>query len=120
MAIKYCQMTDFATWLENQLVLKEWRPAELASKSGLDPGFVNHLLNRNRNPGPKACNAIAHALDIDPEDVFRAAGLLPPKPDEPPTLSEWIHLYLEADEEERDRMLEVARTLSRRSQRGNT
>ncbi len=113
-------MTDFADWLEEQLVSKEWRPAELASRSRLDPGFVNHLLNRNRNPGPKACRAIAHALDLPEEEVFRQAGLLSPKNEDPPTLREWIHYFLQADDEERDRMLEIAKTLSQRSRKGST
>jgi len=67
--------------------------------------------------GTKADRSIAHVLDLPEEEVFRQAGLLSPKPEEPPTLSEWIHLFLEADEEERDPMLEEARTLSQRSRR---
>jgi transcriptional regulator with XRE-family HTH domain len=110
-------MTDFADWLEEQINLKGWRPAELASRSGLDPGFVNHLLNRKRNPGPKASRAIAHALDLPEEEVFRQAGLLSPKPEDPPGLGEWIRMYVLADEEERDRMLEIAKTLSQRSRK---
>ena len=113
-------MTDFAEWLEIQLSERNWRPAELARRTGLDTGYISNLLNRERNLGPRAGRAIAHALDLPEELVFREAGLLSPKNEEPPEVEEWVYYYLKASKEERLRMLEVAKILSQRSREGNT
>lgn len=117
-------MTDFAKWLEGELLDRGWRPVELARRSGLDTGFVSHLLNSKRNAGPDACRAIAKALDYPEEFVFRKAGLLSAKPDEPdkpddvgPTFWEWIMFYLKASEEEKDKMLEMAEELAEQNRR---
>ena len=56
-------------------------------------------------------------LTLPEDEVFRQAGQLSPKPEDPPGLGEWIRMYVLADEAERDRMLEVAKTLSRRSRK---
>ncbi len=110
-------MSDFAEWLDLQLKERDWRPVELARRAGIDTGMVSNLLNRKRNAGPETCRAIAHALDLPEEEVFRKAGLLSPKPEEPPNLAQWVMIFLEADEEERDRMIEVAKTLLRESKK---
>lgn len=39
--------------------------------------MISHLINGTRLPGPDALIAIAEALKLPPEFVFRKAGLLP-------------------------------------------
>ena len=109
---------QFSTWLEGKMKEEEWSQAELARRAGLTRGAINNILTEHRQPGPEACRAIAHALDLPEEEVFRQAGLLSPKNEDPPNLREWIHYFLQADEEERERMLEIAKTLSQRSRKG--
>lgn len=54
------------------------KPKTLADKAGLDPGIISRVLNRERMPSSDSLSSIARALDLPPETVFRAAGLLPP------------------------------------------
>ena len=71
---------DFAEWLIKELRNRGWTQADLARESGLTSGGIAHLVNRTRNPTAESCKVIARALRYPPEIVFRAAGLLPPKP----------------------------------------
>ena len=108
---------DFVEWLQGEMDKRNWRKADLARASSISSAHITRIMKREQSPGPDTCNSIARAFKLPPITVFRAAGHLPPEPEQPPTLSEWIHLFLEADPDERDRMLEVARTLSRRSRK---
>lgn len=108
---------QFAQWLQDELNKRGWDQAELSRRSNVSKGQISRVMSTSRGIGPDTAKAIAHALDLPEELVFREAGLLSDKPEEPPTLSEWIHLFLTADKEERERMLELARVLSRRSQK---
>lgn len=71
-------MENFSEWLRKQLKDKRWRQADLARAANLDPAVISNLVNEIRGPGEDTCTAIARALDLPPETVFRAAGLLPP------------------------------------------
>jgi len=83
--------------------------ADLARASGITRGGVSNLLNQVRKPDPDTCNAIAKAFNLPVETVFRAAGLLPPPPsNEPPTLAEWIEIFMQADEKTREDLLNYA------------
>lgn len=104
----------FTKWLLDQIAEKGWTQAELARRAGITPGAISHVINEERKPGEEFCRAIARALHIPPETVFRAAGLLPPDPDKPPDLLEWIHIYTEASPDDREIMLEQARFWSQR------
>ena len=108
---------EFSGWLQDKIDKREWTQADLARKTDLSRAAVSQVLSENRRPGPEFCRAIARALDLPEEEVFRQAGLLSPKAEEPPNLGEWIRMFVLADEDERDRMLEVARTLSQRSRK---
>ncbi len=67
--------------------------ADLSRLSGISPAQISRLLNGLSKPGPDACLALAHALHLSPETVFRAAGILPPKPTQDET-SEIINYQL--------------------------
>ena len=108
---------EFSGWLQIEIDKREWNQADLARKTEMSRAAVSQVLSENRRPGPEFCRAVAHALDLPEEEVFRQAGLLTPKQEEPPNLGEWIRMFVLADEEERDRMLDIARTLSRRSRK---
>ena len=109
--------TDFVEWLETELEKRQWRKSDLAKLGGVSAAQITRIIKREQHPGPETCRSIARAFRLPPETVFRIAGLLPQQPDEPPTLREWIHYYLQASDEDRERMLEVARTLSQKSQK---
>lgn len=106
---------SFPEWLLEQMDSLRLSQADLARKSGLTTAAISRILTGSRDAGPDACRAIARALDLPEELVFRQAGLLSPETPaaDAPNLAEWIHLYRKASPEERERMLELARVLSR-------
>jgi integrase len=73
-------METFSDWLENEIQRRDWKPADVASKAGISRGSVSNILSGLRQPGPDVCRAIAHALQVEEEEVFRRAGLLSPIP----------------------------------------
>ncbi len=99
----------FSDWLFFELQQRDMSQADLARASGITRGGISNLLNQVRKPDPDTCIAIAKALKLAPETVFRAAGMLPPPPpDEPPTLAEWIQIFLQADPDTREELLQYA------------
>ena len=107
----------FSTWLLNELQQRDWSQADLARKSGLSRAAVSNIISNNRNPSPASCAAIAKAFKIQVETVLRQAGHLPPLYDDPPDLSEWIHLYRVAEKQDREYLLEIARALANRKRK---
>jgi transcriptional regulator with XRE-family HTH domain len=75
-----CNIFDvtFVTWLDTELDKRGWNRSELARRAGFTPGALTHIYSGKRKPGINLCNAIAKAMNIQPEEVQRAAGLLPP------------------------------------------
>lgn len=71
---------SFSDYLLDELKVKDWSQADLAKKAGVSRAAISDILSGRRSPGVDLCTAIADALDLPPETVFRAAGLLPPMP----------------------------------------
>lgn len=69
---------SFQDWLISELQNRGWSQAELARRANVSRAAISNVLSSNRNPGPELCEAIALAMHIQPEEVFRQAGLLPP------------------------------------------
>ena len=72
--VKFFLMKDFSEWLEEQLNDRGLKPADLTNSAKIGKGTVYNVLNRTRRPGPDICLAIAQALNLPPEEVFRKAG----------------------------------------------
>jgi transcriptional regulator with XRE-family HTH domain len=68
---------DFAGWLELRLEEQGISQAELARRAGVTRAAINSILTGARGPGVELCKGIARALKLPPEQVYRAAGLLP-------------------------------------------
>ena len=92
---------EFTEWLEQELKNRRWTPSDLANQAGLGNSTVTRILNKDRNPGPDFCRAIAKALGQPEELVFRQAGLLSP-------------LAGDEDEITLKRLYEIARSLPRK------
>ena len=107
---------DFGVWLQGQLDNRGWTQARLARRSGVSTGQIARVINGTRAPGPDFCRAVAKALDLPEELVFRQAGLLSPegKKENPPNLAEWIHIFIQASPDKRNEMLDLARFFSRK------
>lgn len=74
------QMETFFQWLEDQLRIRGWKPADLSRASGISNATISRILNSTRQAGPDACRKIARALNISQEEVFRQRGFLDPLP----------------------------------------
>ncbi|HEY3311327.1 MAG TPA: helix-turn-helix transcriptional regulator [Anaerolineales bacterium] len=104
----------FTDWLYEEIQKRNWTQTELASRAGITKGAVSHIFSHTRHPGTLVLKAIAKALHLPPEEVFRRAGVLDTEPDpgETPRLGEWIQIFRDADESTREQMLENARALT--------
>jgi len=84
-------MDDFSTWLLKELENRDWSQVDLSRKSGVSQAQITRVLSGERGIGAKSLNAIAHALKLPPEQVFRAAGLLPQKAENDDWIEEMSH-----------------------------
>lgn len=83
----------------------------MARRGRLTTAQVSRVLSGERRAGPETSLGIARGLGIPPEDVFRRAGLLPRRGPAPEGADELLILYGEMDEDDRKRLLAVARAL---------
>lgn len=74
-----------------------------------DQGIISRLLRGERNPNPETLTAIARALRLPPETVFRAAGLLPPVSEVDELKADIIDLTAQMSREEQREVLEYLR-----------
>jgi len=74
----------FSEWLNEQLQRKQWTQAHLARASGLAPSTIYKYMNsKTRRPSPASCVAIANALGISRETIFKAAKISSTEPEYP-------------------------------------
>jgi transcriptional regulator with XRE-family HTH domain len=98
----------FAAWLEAELAQRRWSYQHLARKAGLSHSMLSRM-RAGAAPSWSACHALAGALDLPPELVFRQAGLLPPVPAEQSEYEAFRHLLSQLSSEDRQELLEIAR-----------
>lgn len=67
---------DFALWVRAEMNGRGWTGSDLARRMNSDPGTVGNVINGNRGAGPAFCIALAQALGVPREVVFRAPGWL--------------------------------------------
>lgn len=110
-------LQEFAEWLQGELNKREWDQTELARRARISQGQISRVISGTRGLGPDACRAIARALDLPEEFVFRKAGLLSEKREELEKLklSELIILLEGASDEDLDLIVEMARVMRKRA-----
>lgn len=96
---------SFSQWLEDEMDKRQLTQAELARQAGVTRGAINGVLTGARGVGPDLLNAIAKGLQLPPETVFRAAGLLPSLPEDQEELQILNHLYSQLSDEDREDIL---------------
>lgn len=69
---------DLSAWLEKELAERNWSQSDLARYSGLHRAIISKIILGGSKPTPETIESIARAFKLPPEQVFRAAGLLPP------------------------------------------
>lgn len=95
----------FSSWLQTQLIKRGWDQSEVAKRAQMTGYYisktqVSRIINGDRQAGPDACIAIAHALGLSREEVFKARGWLltasedPVQPNMTPQVAEVIRQLL--------------------------
>ncbi len=107
----------FSEWLLAELQKREWSQADLARAAQLERGTIGNVLRNVRRPGPDVCLAIARALNLSPESIFRKANLLPAKPEATEGSDELLHLYQQLNQADRNELIEIARLKAARGKK---
>lgn len=107
---KMVSMEKLTVWILGELEQRDWKPADLARRAGMSTGALSNIMSGNRRPGPDACVAIARALSVPPEKVFRIAGLLPllPGPEDDKSIGEIVELIKRLPPSQRKEVLDYA------------
>jgi transcriptional regulator with XRE-family HTH domain len=100
----------FSQWLLEMLKDRAWSQAELARRSGLSRTAISDVISEKAKAGNAFCRSVASAFHVPVDDVYRAAGLLPTKPEHDEKVSEIDHIYHELDDDNRQDLLEYARS----------
>lgn len=109
-------MDNFGDWILERLKEKKWRQADLARAANLDTAVISNLINSKRGPGEDTCKAIARALDLPPETVFRAAGLLPELPSiDQARMEIFLYKFAELPPEKQEQVLEYMDFIQKRN-----
>jgi DNA-binding XRE family transcriptional regulator len=88
----------YQSWLEEELRIRCWKPADLARRSGLAKQTLGVILNGQASqPTAWQVASLARAFRKEPNDVYRAIGLWEPS-DEPEVPPEIRYAYGELDE----------------------
>lgn len=102
------QPSEFVQWLDEELAQRSWSDHQLARRAGLSHSVISRARG-GANPKWEACEALAQALELPPEIVFRKAGLLSPLHDETSEFEEWRYLLARLPERDRYELLMIAR-----------
>lgn len=79
-----CMSNNFGNYLREQIARRRreegrvWTQNELARRSGISSGGISMIVNGKVVPDAKSLKRIAKALKVSPEEIFEAAGVLPP------------------------------------------
>jgi len=106
-------MDSLAQWLSQQLQQRAWRAADLAHRAGITEATLSRILRGKRRAGPEVCTALADALQVPADQVFRIAGLLPPVPDVVEQEDEALGLFRRLDAPMRQIALGLLHALDR-------
>ena len=112
-------ITDFSTWLFDEIEKRGWSQGYLAKKSGITPSHISRLISGTRGVGNDTCIALARAFNYSEEFVLEKAGKLTPKPKKmKPSLREALHLFDQLDPEEQRLILTMMRGTIQQRKRG--
>ena len=105
-------METFSDWLTSEIASRNMSAADLARASGKSQAVIGRILNNERKPAPETLIAIARALHMPVEEVFRVAGVLPPAKEKSslnPRQVELLELAEGAEERELDMAIAMLR-----------
>ena len=106
----------FQAWLENELKARGWTLNYLSRRAGLSGGTLNNIMSGIRGVGFDTCKAVAEALNVPPVVVFRAAGLLPPDPEDNQRQLHLWHLFSQLDQDDQEDIFTLIEAKIKRKQ----
>jgi transcriptional regulator with XRE-family HTH domain len=106
-------MDNFAAWLLGEMEKRGWSQSELARQTNLRPGTIGNIINGRRGRGIDSLNAIADALKVPRETVYREAGVLRPGARVDQEIEEITHLAQDLDTEDKQAVIDFINILNR-------
>jgi transcriptional regulator with XRE-family HTH domain len=101
------KMNAFGQWLVRELENRGWSQAELARRAHVSRTAISDVISSRRGAGPDLLKAIAEGFNLPKRQVFEAAGILPPDPEDDPTTAEVNYLLTLLPQEDREEILEL-------------
>ena len=103
--------TTFVEWLNEELDARGWYRADLSRATGIHKGSISNVMNGKRPPTAHFVLSVARALKVNPEGLYRRAGILPPKPspNHDPLIDEAIQAMARLSEDDKREIVEYAR-----------
>jgi transcriptional regulator with XRE-family HTH domain len=108
-AIILSMESNFSQWLEEKIDEKGWSWNKLAENAGLSSGTMYNIRDGTRGVGENSLRAIAGALQLPVEIVYRAAGFLPKTTDERSQMEELKYLAERLSDEDLQEVIDYAR-----------
>ena len=102
---------NFSDWLNLEIERREMSQAKLAKSAGISRTSISDILSGKQRAGFDVCVAISRALHIAPENVLRAAGLLPPVAGNVAEKEDLLHLFDQMSKEKKKDLLNYAQFL---------
>lgn len=112
-------MEHFGTYLLKLMDREAINQTELAMRIGVKPSHVSRLISGERQASKETLVAIARALHVPPEQVMRAAGVLPERSPDDESIAEIGEHFNSLSEDDRRNVLEYVRMLRRLSEEKN-
>lgn len=105
----------FSAWLIEQMRERDnMTQSELAKASGLTRQAISYYLSaKSKQPDEFALQKIAEALDLPVEEVYRAAGILPPKIAKSDLIERILNLFEDLPPEEQENVMEYVKMRQR-------
>ena len=104
-------MENIADFIKAEIERKGWSQARLAKAAKLDSAVISNIINEKRGIGWESARAIADALNIPAETMFRKAGLLPPAPAKTEQTDQLLYLFNQLDPDKKQELLGYAEYL---------
>jgi transcriptional regulator with XRE-family HTH domain len=103
----------FSDWLQDEMNKRGWSQSDLSRNSGVNRQVISTYINQQRKkPDENILIDIARALNLPPETVFRAAGLLPPVSDADTDFENWKYVLEKLSERDRNILLDLAEKMA--------
>lgn len=105
----YFLMSNFGEWLRDELAQHGISQTELAYKIGVTPAQVSRIISGERSTSNEVLVNIAHILKLPPEQVYRAAGILPPESEINELVEQIVHETTDMPEQDQQEVLAFIR-----------